>query len=243
MEGGEIIQPIEERLIGRTAVEDIKDPMTKEVIIKRNQEIDEEITQKIVDAGIDRVKIRSVLTCQAKFGVCTKCYGRDLGRGEVVEKGEAVGIIAAQSIGEPGTQLTMRTFHIGGAASKVVEQTILEAKNSGTIKFININTVKNREGLLVVMNRNGSIAIVDSKGREKEKYSVVYGAKLMVEDGQKVESGQKLVEWDPYSMPILTEVGGKIAHGDITEGETVKEEVDEVTGLSHKVIIDYPADT
>ena len=242
VEGGEIIQPIEERLIGRTAVEDIRDPLTKEVIIKRNQEIDEEITQKIVDAGIDRVKIRSVLTCQAKFGVCTKCYGRDLGRGEVVEKGEAVGIVAAQSIGEPGTQLTMRTFHIGGAASKVVEQTILQAKNSGTIKFVNINTVKNREGLLVVMNRNGSIAIADSKGREKEKYSVVYGAKLMVEDGRKVEAGQKLVEWDPYSMPILTELGGRIAHGDITEGKTVKEEVDEVTGLSHKVIIDYPAD-
>jgi DNA-directed RNA polymerase beta' subunit len=241
VEGGEIIQPIEERLIGRTAVEDIRDPLTKEVIIKRNQEIDEEITQKIVDAGIDRVKIRSVLTCQAKFGVCIKCYGRDLGRGEVVEKGESVGIVAAQSIGEPGTQLTMRTFHIGGAASKVVEQTILQAKNSGTIKFLNINTVKNREGLLVVMNRNGSIAIADSKGREKEKYSVVYGAKLMVEDGKKVDAGQKLVEWDPYSMPILTELGGRIAYGDITEGQTVKEEVDEVTGLSHKVIIDYPA--
>ncbi|MGW8181709.1 MAG: DNA-directed RNA polymerase subunit beta', partial [bacterium] len=240
VEGGEIIQPLEERILGRTAVEDIKDPLTKETIIKRNQEIDEEITQKVIDAGVDRVKIRSVLTCQAKFGVCTRCYGRDLGRGEGVEKGESVGIIAAQSIGEPGTQLTMRTFHIGGAASKVVEQTILEAKNSGTIKFINISTVKNREGLLVVMNRNGGIAVVDAKGREKEKYSVVYGAKLMVKNGQKVEIGQKLVEWDPYSTPILTEIGGKIAHGDIIEGVTVKEEVDEITGLSHKVIIDYP---
>lgn len=241
VEGGEIIQPLEERILGRLAVEDIKDPITKEVIVKRNQEIDEEYTQKIIDAGIDRVKIRSVLTCQSKFGVCTKCYGRDLARGEIVEVGEAVGIIAAQSIGEPGTQLTMRTFHIGGAASKVVERTVLEAKNSGTIKFININTVKNREGLLVVINRNGSIAIVDSKGREKEKYSVVYGAKLMVKNGQKVEIGQKLVEWDPYSTPILTEIGGKIALGDIIEGVTVKEEVDEITGLSRKVIIDYPA--
>ena len=182
IEGGEIIQPLEERLLGRTTVEDIKDPLTKELIVKRNQEIDEELTQKIIDAGVDRVKIRSVLTCETKFGVCTKCYGRDLGRGEQVEKGEAVGIVAAQSIGEPGTQLTMRTFHIGGAASKVVEQTILEAKNSGTIKFININTVKNREGLLVVMNRNGSIAVADSKGRERGKYSVVYGAKLLVEE-------------------------------------------------------------
>jgi DNA-directed RNA polymerase subunit beta' len=241
VEGGEIIQPLEERLLGRLAVEDIKDPLTKELIVKRNQEIDEELTQKIIDAGIDRVKIRSVLTCQSKFGVCTKCYGRDLARGELVEIGEAVGIIAAQSIGEPGTQLTMRTFHIGGAASKVVERTVLEAKNSGTIKFINISTVKNREGLLVIMNRNGSIAIVDSKGREKEKYSVVYGAKLMVKNGQKVEIGHKLVEWDPYSTPILTEVGGKVALGDILEGVTVKEEVDEITGLSHKVIIDYPA--
>jgi len=241
VEGGEIIQPIEERLLGRTAIEDIRDPLTKEIIVKKNQDIDEELTQKVVDAGVDRVKIRSVLTCQSKFGVCIKCYGRDLGRGELVEKGEAVGIIAAQSIGEPGTQLTMRTFHIGGAASKVVEQTVLEAKNSGIIKFININTVKNREGLLVVMNRNGSIAVVDSKGREKEKYSVVYGAKLTVKEGQKVEIGHKLVEWDPYSMPILTELGGRIAYGDIVEGTTVKEEVDEVTGLSHRVIIDYPA--
>jgi DNA-directed RNA polymerase subunit beta' len=241
VEGGEIIQPLEERLIGRITVEDIKDPITKELIVKKNQEIDEELTQKIIDSGIDRVKIRSVLTCQSRHGVCTKCYGRDLARGEPVEKGESVGIIAAQSIGEPGTQLTMRTFHIGGAASKVVEQTVLEAKNSGTIKFINISTVKNREGLLVVMNRNGSIAVVDSRGREREKYSIVYGAKLMVKNSQKVDIGQKLVEWDPYSTPILTEIGGKIALGDILEGVTVKEEVDEVTGLSHKVIIDYPA--
>ena len=241
IEGGEIIEPFEERILGRIAAEDIKDPLTKEVIAKKNQQIDEEVLQKILDAGIDSIKIRSVLTCQAKFGVCSMCYGRDLASGEIVEKGEAIGIIAAQSIGEPGTQLTMRTFHIGGAASKVVEQTVLEAKNSGTVKFININTVKNREGLLIVMNRNGSISIVDSRGREKEKYSVVYGAKLLVKNGQKVEAGQRLVEWDPYSTPILTEIGGKVALGDIVEGVTVKEEVDEITGLSHKVIIDYPA--
>jgi DNA-directed RNA polymerase beta' subunit len=241
VEGGEIIQPLEERLLGRFAVEDIKDPITKEVIVRRNQEIDEQLTQKIIEAGIDRVKIRSVLTCQSKFGVCGECYGRDLARGENIEVGESVGIIAAQSIGEPGTQLTMRTFHIGGTASKVVEQTVLEAKNPGIIKFLNINTVKNREGMLVVMNRNGSLAIVDSKGREREKYSVVYGAKLQVVEGKKVEVGQKLVEWDPYSTPILTEVGGKVALGDIVEGVTVKEEVDETTGLSHKVIIEYSA--
>ncbi len=240
VEGGEIIQPLDERILGRTVAEDIKDPISKEMVAKRNSDIDEDLMHKIVDAGIDRVKIRSVLTCQSKFGVCAKCYGRGLARGEPVEIGEAVGVIAAQSIGEPGTQLTMRTFHIGGAASKVVEQTVLEAKNSGTIKFINISTVKNREGLLVVMNRNGSIAVVDSRGREKEKYPIVYGAKLLVRDEQKVEIGQRLVEWDPYSTPILTEVGGKVALGDIVEAVTVKEEVDEVTGLSHKVIIDYP---
>lgn len=240
IEGGEIIQPLEERILGRISAEDIKDTISKDIIAKKNDEIDEDLTQKIIDAGIDNVKIRSVLTCQSKFGTCAKCYGRDLARGEPVSLGEAVGVIAAQSIGEPGTQLTMRTFHIGGAASKVVEQTVLEAKNSGTIRFINISTVKNREGLLVVMNRNGSIAVVDSKGREKEKYPVVYGAKLLVSNGQKVEIGQRLVEWDPYSTPILTEVGGKIALGDIVENVTVKEEVDEITGLSHKVIIDYP---
>ena len=240
IEGGEIIQPLEERILGRTIAEDIKDPISKEKIAGKNSPIDEELTQKIIDAGIDRAKIRSVLTCQSIFGACAACYGRDLARGENVELGEAVGVIAAQSIGEPGTQLTMRTFHIGGAASKIVEQTVLEAKNSGTIKFININTVKNREGLLVVMNRNVNIAVVDSKGREKEKYPVVYGAKLLVGNGQKVEIGQRLVEWDPYSTPILTEVGGRIALGDIAENVTLKEEVDEMTGLSHKVIIDYP---
>jgi len=240
VEGGEIIEPLEERIYGRTAAEDIKDA-DRVKIASYNQEIDDDLSKKIVDAGIDRVMIRSVLTCEAKHGVCKKCYGRDLGRGEVVETGEAVGIIAAQSIGEPGTQLTMRTFHIGGTATRLVEQTVLEAKNSGTVKFIDLATVKNREGFLVVMNRNGNIAIVDSKGREREKYSVVYGAKLKVKNGQKVDAGQLLVEWDPYSIPIITEVGGRIALGDIVEGVSVKEEVDEVTGLAHKVIIEYPA--
>jgi DNA-directed RNA polymerase subunit beta' len=240
VEGGEIIEPIEERIFGRVSAEDIKDPITKEKIVSRNHDIDDELSQKIIESGIDRVKIRSVLTCQAKFGVCKKCYGRDLGRGEPVETGDAVGIIAAQSIGEPGTQLTMRTFHIGGTATKLVEQTVLDAKHGGTVKFINLSTVKNREGFLIVMNRNGNIAIADAKGREKEKYSVVYGAKLKIKDGQKVDIGQRLVEWDPYSTPIITELGGKIALGDIVEGVTVKEEVDEVTGLAHKVIIEFP---
>ncbi len=242
IEGGEIIQPLEERILGRNAAEDIKDPLTGEIIVKRNEEIDEEAVEKILDAGIDRVKIRSVLTCNTKFGVCAKCYGRDLARGEDIEIGEAVGIIAAQSIGEPGTQLTMRTFHIGGTATKVVEQAVIEAKNSGKVKFSDLNAVRNREGVLVVLNRNARLSIVDSKGREKEKYNLVYGARLLVNDGDTVKIGQKLVEWDPYSVPILSEIGGRVALGDIIEGVTVKEVVDEVTGLSQKVIIDYPAD-
>ncbi|RMG71363.1 MAG: DNA-directed RNA polymerase subunit beta', partial [Nitrospirae bacterium] len=242
VEGGEIIQPLEERILGRNAAEDIKDPLTGEIIVKRNEEIDEDAVERILDAGIDRLKIRSVLTCNTKFGVCAKCYGRDLARGDRIEIGEAVGIIAAQSIGEPGTQLTMRTFHIGGTATKVVEQAVIEAKNSGKVKFTDLNAVRNREGILVVLNRNARLSIVDSKGREKEKYNLVYGARLLVNDGDTVKIGQKLVEWDPYSVPILSEIGGRVALGDIIEGVTVKEVVDEVTGLSQKVIIDYPAD-
>lgn len=243
VEGGEIIQPLEERLLGRIAVEDIRDPITNDVIVGGGEEIDEEKVDAVIDAGIDKVKIRSVLTCQSRRGVCIKCYGRDLARGRLVDIGEAIGIIAAQSIGEPGTQLTMRTFHIGGTASKVVEQTILEAKNAGLLKYIDLNTVKNKEGDRVAMNRNGKIVIYDDEGREKEKYSVVYGARLKIADGQKVKSGQKLVEWDPHSMPILTEVGGRIAFGDVVEGVTMKEDVDEVTGLSRKVIVDFQGTT
>lgn len=240
VEGGEIIEPLEERLLGRICAEDIRDPLTGDVICKAEEEIDEAKCKAIIEAGIDHVKIRSVLTCQARRGVCAKCYGRDLARGKVVEKGEAVGVISAQSIGEPGTQLTMRTFHIGGTASKVVEQTVLETKNSGKLKYINLITVQNREGDRIVMNRNGKIAVYDDTGREKEKYSVVYGARIKVNDGARVDVGQKLVEWDPYSLPILTEVGGKVAYGDLEEGDTIREEVDEVTGLSRKVVIDFP---
>jgi DNA-directed RNA polymerase subunit beta' len=242
VEGGEIIQGIDERIRGRYTVEDLRDPVTNDVLVKRNTMFTDEVVAKVVDAGVDHVGIRSVLTCVSGKGVCAKCYGMDLTKGEPTEIGEAIGIIAAQSIGEPGTQLTMRTFHIGGTASKIAEQTILEVKKAGHVKFINLNTVRNRYGHLVVMNRNGFIAVADAKGREKEKYAVVYGAKLIVDEGDKVEVGQKILEWDPYSSPILTEVGGKVALGDIIEGVTVKEEVDETTGLSHKVIIDYPAD-
>ncbi|MGO9614041.1 MAG: DNA-directed RNA polymerase subunit beta' [Dissulfurispiraceae bacterium] len=241
VEGGEIIQTLDERIFGRTVAETLKDPITNETISPRNQEIDDELAKKIVEAGIDRIKIRSVLTCSSKVGVCAKCYGRDLARGEQIEIGEAVGIIAAQSIGEPGTQLTMRTFHIGGAATKIIEQAVLNTKNSGFVKFIELHAVKNKEGVRIVLNRNAMIAIADKTGREKEKYNLVYGAKIFVEDGQRVEAGQLIVEWDPYSTPIITEIGGKIALGDIVEGVALKEELDEITGLAHKVVIDYPA--
>ena len=191
-------------------------------------------------AGIERVKIRSVLTCESKRGVCVMCYGRNLASGRLVELGEATGVIAAQSIGEPGTQLTMRTFHIGGTASRVSEQSRLDAKNNGAVRFVNLITVRSKEGYLVVMNRNGSIAVVDEKGREKERYAVVYGAKVKVEDGQQVSLGDVLVEWDPYTFAILTEIGGTVQFKDLQEGLTLHEEVDEVTGLSRHVVIDSP---
>ncbi|MFQ5543484.1 MAG: DNA-directed RNA polymerase subunit beta' [Nitrospiria bacterium] len=243
VEGGEVIEPLDERILGRIAAEDVLDPITEELICPVGEEINEKRAQAVVDSGIDQINIRSVLTCQARKGICIKCYGRDLSRGELIEFGEAVGVIAAQSIGEPGTQLTMRTFHIGGTASKVIEQTILESNNPGIVKYLNLNTVKSQSGDMVAMNRNGRIAIYDDTGREKEKYSVVYGAKIKVEDGGNVDKGQKLVEWDPYSLSILTEVGGRIALGDVVEGQTMREEVDEVTGLARKVIVDFPGST
>ena len=244
MEGGEIIEPLGERVLGRVALEDVKDPFTGEVIVKSNQEIDEDLVQRIEDAGLERIKIRSVLTCQSKRGVCVMCYGRDLARGHNVTHGEAIGVIAAQSIGEPGTQLTMRTFHIGGTASRRAEQTTLESRNDGSLKFINVSTVVNKDGDLVVMNRNGEIAIVDypegEKGRERERerYPVVYGAKFKKKDGSKIKAGELLAEWDPYTIPILTEVGGTVKFGDVIQAITMEEKVDERTGLSTKVIID-----
>ncbi len=239
VEGGEIIEPLYDRILGRVASEDILDPDGETVIVKANEEIDEATAAKVIDAGIYIVKIRSPLTCETERGLCARCYGRDLARGVLIDIGEAGGVIAAQSIGEPGTQLTMRTFHIGGTASQVAEQTTLEAKTAGTVVYEKIKTVTNKEGKIVVMNRNGQILVLDRKGREKERYSVVYGAALRVQDKKKVKAGDVLVEWDPYTTSILTEVGGKLAFGDINEGVSMREEVDEVTGLSRRVIIDY----
>jgi DNA-directed RNA polymerase subunit beta' len=237
IEGGEVIEQLGTRVLGRVSLEDLKDP-DGEVIVHRNEEIREEHIKKIDEAGYEKVRIRSVLTCRSKRGVCVLCYGRDLARGRLVSIGEAVGIIAAQSIGEPGTQLTMRTFHIGGAASRRIEQSTLEARNEGYIKLTNVKVVMNKDDQPVVMNRNGDVSIVDEVGREREKYPVVYGAKLKVTNGQKVQEGQTLGEWDPYTTPILSEVSGKIKFGDIAEGVTMQERVDEVTGLAYKVVIE-----
>jgi DNA-directed RNA polymerase subunit beta' len=239
IEAGETIEPLRDRIIGRVSLEKLKDYEGK-TIVDINQEIDEDLASAIQAAGIERVKIRSVLTCESKRGVCILCYGRNLGSGKMVEMGEAVGVIAAQSIGEPGTQLTMRTFHIGGTASRVSDASHIEAKNAGTVRFINLVTVRSKSGDLVAMNRNGSVAIVDEKGREKERYAIVYGAKLKVEDGAHVGLGDKLGEWDPYTFSLLTEIAGTVQFKDLQEGVTLNEEIDEVTGLSRLVVTDSP---
>jgi DNA-directed RNA polymerase subunit beta' len=239
VEAGEIIEPLRDRIVGRVSLEKIKD-YEGQVVVDVNHEITEDLAGTIQAAGIERVKIRSVLTCESRRGVCVMCYGRNLASGRLVELGEATGVIAAQSIGEPGTQLTMRTFHIGGTASRVSEQSRLDAKSNGTVRFINLQTVKSKTGDLVVMNRQGSIAIVDEKGRERERYAVVYGAKVKVADGGPVQLGQVLVEWDPYTFAILTEIGGTAQFKDLQEGITLHEEVDEVTGLSRHVVADSP---
>jgi DNA-directed RNA polymerase subunit beta' len=237
IESGEIIEHLRDRIVGRVALEDVTD-YEGTILVRANQEITEEIAQSIEDAGIDRVKIRSVLTCESRRGVCQLCYGRNLATGRLVERGEAVGIISAQSIGEPGTQLTMRTFHIGGAAAAGVEQNKQEARYDGFARYIGINTVRNAQGEIIAMNRTGLLAVVDEKGRERERYQVVYGAKILVEDGARVEASQTLLEWDPFAFSILTEISGVVHFKDIIENLTYHEQVDEVTGLSQWVIID-----
>ena len=240
VESGEIIEPLRDRIIGRVTLERVKDPFTDELIAESNTEISEELASTIQESGIERVKIRSVLTCASRRGVCAHCYGRDLSTGRLVELGMAVGVIAAQSIGEPGTQLTMRTFHIGGTASRVSEQSTLESKHAGTSKFQGVQVVEKKDGALIVMNRTGSLVVQDSKGRDRERYALVYGAHLLVRDGQQVEPGQVLVEWDPYTFSMLTEQTGTVRFKDIIEGMTVHEEIDEVTGLMRLIIVDSP---
>ncbi|MBW1676450.1 MAG: DNA-directed RNA polymerase subunit beta' [Deltaproteobacteria bacterium] len=238
VEGGEIIKKIGERVLGRVALEDIRDPYTDEVLVRANEEIDEEKVARIDNAGLTRVKIRSVLTCKSADGACCKCYGRDLAYGQPVEIGTPIGILAAQSIGEPGTQLTMRTFHIGGTARGAAEEADFRAISAGRVKYVGINTVENARGEFVVMNRQGGeFAIVDDQGRERERYPVIYGAHFVARDGLEVKAGDLLVTWDPYTTPILTEVGGVLKYGDILPGTTMQEKVDPVTGKASQVIV------
>ena len=235
-EGGEVIEELRDRIVGRVALEDVLDPVTGERIVERNGTIDEDLATAVQDAGIETVRIRSVLTCECRRGVCIRCYGRNLATGRLVELGEAVGVIAAQSIGEPGTQLTMRTFHIGGTA-RFEEQSSIECRNAGTVRYHNVNFVENKHGKPVVFNRNGAIIIQDREGRERERYTVVYGAVLEVRDGEPVEAATKLAEWDPFTYAILTDVPGVVKFQDIETGVTMEEEVDEVTGFSRQIIV------
>jgi DNA-directed RNA polymerase subunit beta' len=241
IEAGVEVEPLRDRVVGRVSLEKIRD-FEGNVIVDVNQEITEELANAIQAAGIERVRIRSVLTCESRRGVCALCYGRNLATGRMVELGEAVGVIAAQSIGEPGTQLTMRTFHIGGTATRVSERSTLEARNNGVVKFVDLKYVEGRGGALIAMNRSGLIAIVDEKGREKERYHVVYGARLRVADGDTVNHGQILAEWDPFTFSILTESGGTVKFEDLRPGVTIEEQVDEVTGLSQDVVTLPPGD-
>ena len=238
VEAGEVIEPLGDRILGRVALEDIVHPHTDEVIVAAGEEIDESKVSIVNDSPIRKVKVRSPLTCQAKRGICMECYGRDLARGHKVNIGESVGVIGAQSIGEPGTQLTMRTFHIGGIASGRAVQSTLEARGGGKLKYINLYAVKKADGTIVVMNRNGEVAVVDEGGRERERYAVNYGARVLGEDGLTIKAGQTICEWDPFAVPILTEVSGVVKFGDIIEGVTMQETLDEVTGLSRKRIVE-----
>jgi DNA-directed RNA polymerase subunit beta' len=238
IEDGEEIVSLSEKLLGRCAAIDVKHPTTGEVILKAKELIDEKMVDKIDTAGVESVLVRSVLTCDTHPGVCARCYGRDLSIGGLVNMGEAVGVIAAQSIGEPGTQLTMRTFHIGGAVQKSSEQSSVEAPVDGVLTVENSNIVEDSEGRKVVMSRACELVISDAKGNEKSRHNVPYGARMPVSEG-KVEKGQKLADWDPYTIPIITERTGKAVHRDLVAGVSMKEEVDETTGLSSKVITDW----
>jgi DNA-directed RNA polymerase subunit beta' len=236
VENGELIEPFVDRIVGRTSLERVLHPDTNEKIVDMNEEITEEIAQKFQEQGIEKVKIRSLLTCESKKGVCKLCYGRNMSTGALVELGEAAGIIAAQSIGEPGTQLTMRTFHIGGIAMRGAERSKLEAKNDGIIRFNNLKSVINKEESLIVVNRNANMVILDHRGREIEHYQVPYGAKILVNDGEEVKARQEFAEWDPFNTFILTEDTGVVRFHDVALGVTMEEIQDEFTGLVSRVI-------
>jgi DNA-directed RNA polymerase subunit beta' len=239
VEGGEVIAPLSERILGRSAAVNIVDPLNSSVIVAAGELIDEEKVERIDKAGIDTVIIRSVLTCESRNGICARCYGRDLARGTPVNIGEAIGVIAAQSIGEPGTQLTMRTFHIGGAVQRGAEQSSVEAAIDGLLSIKNRNVVINSQGFPIIMGRNCELVVLDDQKRERARHRIPYGTKIIVDDGAKVTKGQKLAEWDPYTLPIITEKEGTVAYMDLVDGVSMREVVDETTGISSRVVIDW----
>lgn len=238
IEGGDVVEPLIERVLGRVAAVDVNSPANNAVLIEAGTMIDENLVSVLEDNGIDKMLVRSVITCESRYGVCAKCYGRDLGRGHLVNSGEAVGVVAAQSIGEPGTQLTMRTFHIGGAASRSAAVSSVQIKSSGTVKLNNLKTVRNRENNLVAVSRSGEVGLMDDYGRERERYKIPYGAVLSTEDGGAVTAGDIIVNWDPHTHPVITEVEGVIQLIDFIDGITVQEQSDEVTGLTSRVVTD-----
>jgi DNA-directed RNA polymerase subunit beta' len=238
IEGGDVVEPLVERVLGRVPAVDVMDPSGTKLLIAAGTMIDENLVAVLEDNGIDKMLVRSVITCDSRQGVCAKCYGRDLGRGHLVNIGEAVGVVAAQSIGEPGTQLTMRTFHIGGAASRSAAVSSVQVKSSGSVKLNNLKTVKNRENNLVAVSRSGEVGVMDDYGRERERYKIPYGAVLSIEDGSAISAGDIIVNWDPHTHPVITEVEGFIQLIDFIDGITVQEQSDEVTGLSSRVVTD-----
>ncbi|MDO8931097.1 MAG: DNA-directed RNA polymerase subunit beta', partial [Rhodocyclaceae bacterium] len=239
VEGGEVIEPLRERILGRVVVTEVLHPDTQDVIYETGFLLDEDAVDNIEALGIDEVRVRTPLSCETRYGLCAKCYGRDLGRGSIVNAGEAVGVIAAQSIGEPGTQLTMRTFHVGGAASRAAAQSQVEAKSSGVLRFsATMRYVTNPKGEKVIIARSGEVMITDDNGRERERHKVPYGATLIGDDGNSIKAGAILATWDPHTRPIVTEYAGTVKFEHVEEGATVAKQIDDVTGLSTLVVID-----
>jgi DNA-directed RNA polymerase subunit beta' len=238
IEGGDIVEPLKERVLGRTLLKDLNKPGSTDIILEAGTLLDEKNVSLLEQNAIDEVWVRSAITCETRYGICAKCYGRDLAKGRLVSSGEAVGVVAAQSIGEPGTQLTMRTFHIGGAASRSVAANSIEVKTSGTARYHNLNVVKNTKKDNVVISRSGELGILDDTGREKERYKIPYGAVITIDDNEKVEMGQTTVTWDPYTTPIITETAGIVKFVDFVEGVSMEKVTDDLTGISSITIKD-----